>query len=229
MMRTDAQLEADIRAELAWDPKVEHAGEIAVAVDRGRVSLRGTVGSLHQRASATAAAKRVLGTYAVDDQLDVRIGDQFAREDADIREAGLHALAWNALVPADRIDLAVDDGHAVLTGTADWPFEQDAAETTVAILIGVIGVRNEIEVESTPTEADEMVARIEQALRRRAQTHAGSIRVAVSDGAVILEGAVTSWAQHDEVVATVSAAPGVRLVDDRLSMDGRASETASER
>lgn len=44
-------------------------------------------------------------------------------------------------------------------------------------------------------------------------------RVTVADGAVVLEGAVTSWAEHAEraePVATVSAAPGVLVVDDRL-------------
>jgi osmotically-inducible protein OsmY len=219
-MKSDAQLEADVLAELAWDPKIRDAREIAAAADRGTVTLRGTVGSLHQRSAAVAAAKRVRGSFEVDDQLQVRLMDEYARDDADIRGAALQALQWNALVPADRIDLNVDFGHVVLTGTADWPYERDAAEATVAALTGVVGVRNEIEVESVPTEVGEITDRIHAALKRGAQTHANGIVVTVADGAVILEGEVTSWAEHDEALATVSAAPGVRVVDDRLSVVG---------
>jgi osmotically-inducible protein OsmY len=219
-MKTDAQLEADVRAELAWDPKIKHPGEIAAAADRGTVTLRGTVGSLHQRSAAVAAAKRVRGSLEVDDQLQVRLMDEYAREDAEIRGAAFQALQWNALVPADRIDVKVDLGHVVLTGTADWPYEKNAAEATVAALTGVIGVRNDIEVESTPIEVGEITDRITAALKRGAQTHANGIVVTVADGAAILEGDVTSWAEHDEAVATVSAAPGIRVVDDRLSVIG---------
>src|SRR3954471_17098192 len=66
-----------------------------------------------------AAGKRGGGSLEVDDRLQVRLMDEYAREDADIRGAALQALQWNALVPADRIDRKVDFGHVVLTGTAD--------------------------------------------------------------------------------------------------------------
>jgi osmotically-inducible protein OsmY len=118
-VKTDAQLEADVRAELAWDPSIKDAQGIAVAAVRGTITLRGTVGSFHQRKAAETAAKRVQGTFDVDDQLNVRLMDDWAREDAEIRGAALQALQWNTLVPADRIDVKLDAGHMVLTGTVD--------------------------------------------------------------------------------------------------------------
>jgi osmotically-inducible protein OsmY len=219
-MKTDAELQGDVRAELAWDPKIKDAAEIAVAADRGTVTLRGTVGSLHQRRAATDAAKRVRGTFEVDDQLDVRLMDDYAREDAEVRAAALQALQWNALVPADGIDVQVEDGHLLLTGAADWTYEKEAAEATVAVLTGVVAVRNDIEVRTPAAETAAMAERISEALRRSAQTHAKGITITVADGAVILEGTVASWAEHDEALATASAAPGVRLVEDRLSVTG---------
>jgi osmotically-inducible protein OsmY len=47
-----------------------------------------------------------------------------------------------------------------------------------------------------------------------------TIEITVEDGAVILSGEVTSWAERDEAVATAAAAPGVLRVDDRLSVTG---------
>jgi osmotically-inducible protein OsmY len=217
-VKSNSELETDIRAELVWDPKVKHPDEIAVAADRGTVTLRGTVGSLHQRKAAVTAAKRIRGTFDVNDELDVRLMDKWAVGDADIRGAALQALHWNVVVPADRLDVKVDAGHAVLMGTVDWRYEKDVAEATVANLLGVVGVRNEIEVVSTATALDGMSARIEDAFKRSAQTHANDILISVTDGEVTLQGTVTSWAEHDEALAAAASAPGVLSVDDQLSI-----------
>jgi osmotically-inducible protein OsmY len=219
-VKSDAELEMDVRAELEWDPKVKDPRQIAVAAHRGTVTLRGTVGSLHQHHAAVAAAKRVRGAYEIDDHLGVRLMDEYARDDAEIRGAALQALQWNALVPADRIDVRVDGGHVVLVGAADWPYEKEAAETTVANLTGVVGVRNDVEVSTSASETVQMGDRIGEALKRNAQTHARGIEITVDDGAVILSGEVTSWAERDEAVATAAAAPGVLRVEDRLSVTG---------
>ena len=219
-MKTSAQLEADVRAALDWDPKIKHAQEIAVSVDRGIVTLRGTVGSLHQFLEAEKAAKRVAGTIGVDNELDVRLMDAYAREDADIRGAALQALEWNATIPADTIDVKVKDGRVVLKGNVSWKYEKDAAESTVSVLTGVVAVRNEIEVESPATEAGALSYRIEDAFKRSAQMRANAIRITVNNGHVILDGDVASWAERDAALAAASAAPGVRDVDDRLSVIG---------
>jgi osmotically-inducible protein OsmY len=164
------------------------------------------------------AAKRIRGTFDVNDELDVRLMDECAVQDADIRGAALQALHWNAVVPANRLDVKIDTGHAVLTGTVDWRYEKDAAEATVANLLGVVAVRNEIEVVSTVTALDGISGRIEDAFKRSAQTHANDIRISVTDGAVTLQGTVASWAEHDEALAAAASAPGVLSVDDQLSI-----------
>jgi osmotically-inducible protein OsmY len=216
VMKTDRELEDDVLAELDWDPKISDPTEIAVAAYRGHVTLRGTVGSLHQRRAAVAAAKRVDGTYDVEDQLQVRILDDLARDDAEIRGAALQALEWNAQVGASAIDVAVDVGHVTLTGHVDWPYQKQAAEETVATMIGVLGVRNEIEVTGSMMEVGTLADRIGEAMRRSAQADADRISITIGDGSVTLEGSVTSWAEHDAAIAAASAAPGVRTVHDHL-------------
>jgi osmotically-inducible protein OsmY len=215
-MKTDQQLEDDVRAELQWEPRIPGPLEIAVAARRGHVTLRGTVGSLHQRRAAVAAAKRVDGTFDVDDQLKVRILDGPARDDAELRGVALQTLQWNAQVPADLVDVAVDTGHVTLTGHVDWPYQKAAAEETVADMAGVIDVRNEIQVAGTLMEIGTLADDIGAALRRSAQADANRITIEVRDGGVTLEGNVTSWAEHDAAIAAASAAPGVRIVRDHL-------------
>jgi osmotically-inducible protein OsmY len=217
-MKTDEQLEVDIKSELAWDPKVKFPAEISVEARDGFVTLRGTVGNFHQKRAAETAAKRVHGTFSVDNALEVRLMDEWAREDAEIRGAALQALTWNAEVPIDRIDVKVDLGDLTLSGDVDWRYEKNAAEDAVSTLPGVIGVRNEIEVLAPAVLVDDVSDSIEYALRRSAQMQADDITVTVLDGNVVLAGNVGSWAEHDAALAAAYAAPGVREIDDRLSV-----------
>jgi osmotically-inducible protein OsmY len=219
-VKTNAQLETDVLAELAWDASIKDVGQIAVSADHGRVTLRGTVGSLHQRRIAERAAKRVAGTIDVDNELNVQLMDDWARDDADIRGAALQALTWNASVPDGKVDVYVDAGHVTLTGVVDWRYEKEAAESTVAMLTGVVGVVNEIEVLAPAQELDVMSDQIERAFERNAQTRANAIRISVLDGRVTLSGDVSSWAERDAAMAAAAAAPGVRDVDDRLTVTG---------
>jgi osmotically-inducible protein OsmY len=217
-MKNDRQLEDDLRAELEWDPKIPNPTEISVAAHAGHVTLRGTATSLHERRAAVAAAKRVDGTFDVDDQLKVRLMDGLAHDDAEVRGAALQALQWNAQVPAASIDVAVDVGHVTLSGHVDWPYQKHAAEETVAAMVGVIDVRNDIAVAGTMFEVGALADDIGAALRRSAQADANRIRIDVRDGGVTLKGTVSSWAEHDAAIAAASAAPGVRIVHDHLSV-----------
>jgi osmotically-inducible protein OsmY len=213
---TNAELEADVRAELLWDARIADPSEIAVSAEAGAVSLRGTVGSLPQRRAARRAAERVVGVVAVDDRLEVRLLRKDRREDAQIRGAALRALEWNVAVPANRVAVDVEEGRVTLSGEVDWPYQARAASDVVLSLFGVLGVTNDLQVRAPTTEITGLAGGIEQALIRNAQTDAGRIRVLVDDGAVSLSGEVSSWAERDAAVAAAYAAPGVRSVEDRL-------------
>jgi osmotically-inducible protein OsmY len=206
--------------ELVTDIRAAHTEEIAVIADAGVVTLRGTVGSLHQRRVAEVAAKRVAGVTEVHNALDVRLMDEWAREDAAVRGAALQALAWNTSVPSADIDVKVRDGHLVLKGTVDWQYQKAAAESAVSMLAGVVGVSNEIEVTTPATEVDGISTQIENAFARNAQVNANAIRISAQDGHVTLRGDVGSWAEHDAAMAAAFAAPGVRDVDDLLTVTG---------
>jgi osmotically-inducible protein OsmY len=59
-MKTDAQLQKDVTAQLAWEPAI-HATRIGVEVKEGIVTLAGEVATYAEKWSAERAAQRVSG------------------------------------------------------------------------------------------------------------------------------------------------------------------------
>jgi osmotically-inducible protein OsmY len=142
----NAPLEEAVITSLGLDPRIPDSSEIAVAVEDGIVTLRGTVESLRQRRAAANDASKIDGVYEVDDQLKVSLLDM--REDDEIRGAALQTLMWDAEVPAESVDVKVSEGWATLKGNVSHQFESDAAFEDVARMQGVLGITNEIKVTS---------------------------------------------------------------------------------
>jgi osmotically-inducible protein OsmY len=88
----------------------------------------------------------------------------------------------------------------------------------VRYLTGLVGVVNLIVVSphATPTE---IKRNIEEALRRTAELDARHVDVDVRDGEVILRGTVHSLAEKDEAERAAWAAPGVRKVEDLITVE----------
>jgi len=140
------QIERDVRAELAADPRIPFADEISVEAHAGSVTLRGTVGSFAQRRAAVADTRRTRGVDEVYDELQVRILNRDRRLDAEIRGEALQRLVSDPLIPSDWLDVHVRDGWVTLKGELDHQYQSDAAFEDVAALDGITGVTNEIDV-----------------------------------------------------------------------------------
>ena len=82
---------------------------------------------------------------------------------------------------------------------------------------GVIGVTNNIAVRSHVSVSD-VQSKIEAALKRSAEIDARRINVAALDGKVVLSGNVHSWAERQEATHAAWAAPGVKEVEDRMTI-----------
>ena len=142
-MSRDNGLTADVSDELFWDPRVDSEA-IAVSADDGKITLRGTVGSLREKREAQKAARRVFGVTSVDNQLQVRLLS--SRSDAELRGDVLQALMLDGLVPAT-VDANVTDGFVTLTGTAEWQYQRDEAEYVTSNIVGALDVYDEIDLE----------------------------------------------------------------------------------
>jgi hypothetical protein len=82
-MRSDSDIERDVKEELEWDPDLD-ANDIAVSVKKGVVTLAGFVKSYTDKYEAESAAKRVAGVSAVANDLEVRLPSVDERPDPDI-------------------------------------------------------------------------------------------------------------------------------------------------
>ena len=116
-VRTDAQIQADVLAELKWEPRVQ-PNEIGVAVKDGVVTLTGTVDSYTKRYAAEEAAHRVRGVKAVANDIEVRLFPTAERSDADIAAAAVRALEWDASVPIEKLDVTVSKGCVMMRTTS---------------------------------------------------------------------------------------------------------------
>jgi len=74
-MSANDDMLSDVNEELLWDPKVDSRA-IAASAEDGKVTLRGTVGSLREKREATKIAARVFGVIAFDNELQVRLLDE---------------------------------------------------------------------------------------------------------------------------------------------------------
>jgi len=61
-------------------------------------------------------------------------------------------------------------------------------------------------------------ASVDAALRRSAELDAGRIKVDADGDKVTLRGSVRSWAERDVAERAAWAAPGVRVVDNRITV-----------
>lgn len=213
---TDKELKQHVELALDWEPSVD-ATDIGVSADEGVVTLRGNVGSYIEKLTAERIALRVYGVKALANDLQVHLPNGDERNDTEIAHAALAALKWSTVVPHERLTVAVTGGRLTLCGTLDWQYQKDAAARAVGNLTGLTAVINHIIVQPR-VKATDVRDKIEAAFRRSAEIDARRVNVTVTDGKVILSGNVHSWAERQEAERAAWAAPGVILVDDRLSI-----------
>jgi osmotically-inducible protein OsmY len=214
LTRTDREIQADVLAELRWDSSVPGT-EIGVAVKDGVVTLTGTVDTFLKKWRAEEDAHKVNGVIAVANDITVRVIGE--RTDTDIAAAAVHALKWNTSVPAEKIQVTVEDGWVTLKGEVVWQYEKQEVERVVRRLWGVKGVSNLIIVKPLASPAD-LKKKIEDALVRSAEVDAKNITVEVQGSKAILKGKVRSWAEKQEAERTAWLAPGITSVDNQISL-----------
>jgi osmotically-inducible protein OsmY len=218
---TDLELKGNVESELDWEPSV-NAAEIGVSVKDGIVTLTGHVQSYWQKIASERSASRVSGVKAVVNGLEIRLPATSERTDEDIARAAVSALAWSVSVPADRVKVEVSKGWITLEGTVEWQYQKAAAEKAVRDLIGVRGVVDLLEVKPKANPVEVKVA-IEAALKRSAEVDASRITVETDGDKVILRGTVRSWSEREEAERAAWRSPGVRFVENRITVGALAA------
>jgi len=215
-MKTDAEVQQDVLAELRWEPSV-NAAHIGVEVGDGIVTLVGHVNSYAEKCAVEHAALRVSGVKALAVELDVKLSGSNVRNDADIAHAADNALQWVTHLPKDAVKVMVEGGRLTLSGDVDWEYQRQAAIGAVRDLIGVTAVSDQIAIKPK-VSMSAVKADIEAALKRRAQTDAQNISVEVVGAEVKLTGTVHSWSERELAKHSAWGTPGVKNVVDNISV-----------
>jgi osmotically-inducible protein OsmY len=117
------------------------------------------------------------------------------------------------------VDAQAQGGFVTLTGTVQWQYQREAAESRTASVPGVAGIDNAIAL-ARAADARAAADAISCAFRRDAVLDADGLSVETcSGGLVILSGTVSSCAAHAHAVAAAWSAAGVTDVDDRIDVE----------
>lgn len=215
-IKSDGEIHQDVIRELKWDSRVDET-DVGVEVDRGVVTLTGVVDSYTARQAAQRAAHQVFGVKDVANDIHVRAPGE--RTDTDIALAVRTVLDWDPRVSNEDIRTTVADGWVTLEGEVDRYVERTDAERAVQGLPGVRGVTNLVTVGGPTVMATNIKESIEEALERRAERQAEKVQVQVHDGVVRLSGSVRSFAELRAVAGAAGHAPGVRKIENYLTID----------
>jgi len=85
-MKSDAQLQLDVIAELKYEATIKESN-IGVSVKDAIVTLNGSVDHYYEKYHAEKAAQRVSGVHGIAMELEVKLPGDSKRNDADISHA----------------------------------------------------------------------------------------------------------------------------------------------
>ncbi len=215
--KTDQQIQADVIAELEYEPVVRQS-DFGVVVKGGVVTLSGSTASHGAKWHAVRAAKRVVGVKAIAEEINVNLGEFHQRTDADIATAVVHQLEWSTTIPAGSTKVTVRNGWIILEGVVEWQYQKNAAEDVLQYMIGVKGINNLITVKPLISVKD-LEQSITAAFDRNAMLDAKKIEVETRGSTVVLRGKVANNAERDEAERVAWAATGVLSVDNQISLE----------
>ena len=219
--RSDTQIRESVLTALMMDPATEHF-TIQVSVEQGRVTLQGTVDSLHEKELAGTVAKSVTGVTKLQNRLTVKL--KAVRPAVEIAPEIEQALKWNPLVNHEQVDVFVSDGVVELTGTVDSAAAKQQA-VREARTSGVLAVDAEhlavlpsaaAEKPKRPFADPEIRQAVVRKLRNQPRVDSFDITVAVTDGMLTLRGHVDHLKAKRTAEWTARNTSGVWRVKNKL-------------
>lgn len=221
MMKTDAELQRQVLAELRFDPRIQEAyTQTAVLASDGIVTLSGQVHSYPQKVAAEEAVLRLQGVRWTVNDLEVVPYPEEEKSDEELEKAVQKVLSWNSSLAGTSILVTVENGWVFLSGSAPWAYQKEIAEREAGQLVGVRGLTNGIAIQASPMAGEIVRSGIAEALRRNALIDGLRVDVLTSGDEVILRGKVKTWAERNEAARIAWSSPGVRSVDNQLTVDG---------
>lgn len=217
-MPSDEDIERDVVDTLYWDDRID-ASDVIVEVDRGTVTLAGTVATPRQRDAAGTDARTVAGVVTVDNQIAVDETVSRPLDDDEILAEISRTLVADPDIDAGAIDVSVDAGRVELTGSVDSYWKREVVEDLISGIIGVHTIEDKLAVTPEGNFVDEQIASdVVDALDRNREVDVRDMDVEVLEGRVTLSGQVPDWRARDAAYHAARFTPGVVDVRDALTL-----------
>jgi osmotically-inducible protein OsmY len=153
----------------------------------------------------------------VANDLEIRLPSMDSRPEPEIAREAVQALGTALPYSGEKFTVTVKDGWVTLEGEAEWQYQREQAEAAVRRIRGIKGVTNLIQLQAKAPVAT-VKRMIEDALKRSAEIDAQNLAVEAEGDKVILKGKVRSWAEGQEAERAAWRAPGVRKVEDQITI-----------
>lgn len=215
--RSDSDVQAAVEDSLLADPRVGVFGP-RITVNRGIVTLRGTVSNLKARVAAEEDAGATSGVLGVRNLLAVQA--QPALSEATIASEVRDSLKLSPITSPAQIQVEVRHGRVTLKGSTPSAYAKWVAQDLAARIGGVSEVDNELLVNNLTKAANdsEIRHRIQQLLRSEvALSPSDRVAVAVVDGVATLRGTVDFMSDQGAAVRNAFEG-GARIVHNQLSV-----------
>lgn len=225
--RPDHEILADVQSRFRWDQRLND-GLLEPSVKDGSVILSGLVGSAAEkrRAERRAWVKGVKGVDASSvkvewwakrqDLLRNKLGKH---TDAEITKAIRDAAALDPRVQSAGLEVDVEGGVAHLRGHVESVQAKSAAESLARDTLGVVDVKNELEVEPQKPVSDDAVEKhVANALADDPALETFDLKAKSNAGTVTLTGSVETSFERAEATELAARIRGVRRIQNQLTV-----------
>ena len=210
---SDAEIEHNAELLLKGDVELGHL-PIRISVENGKAVLEGKVRLLHHAWRAREIVARAKGLTSIESRIEVDAGGRTAEAIAQEIQRKLQDQVGLASSP---LEVKVDGGKAILTGTVKDARKRFIARDAAAETPGILDVEDRIE---SATASDEQLTNdVKKVLGPTSYDRIrGDIRPSVKDGIVTLEGKVARLSARFEAEHLVLGINGVRGVENKLEV-----------
>ena len=137
--------------------------------------------------------------------------------DADIAQAIARRLKGDGAARSEQLQVRVDDGSCVLSGTVGSLLAKERALRIVQTLRGVRSVIDHVEVRPVVRADAQLEGDVMRALQQDGVTRTDLVTVAAKDGRVTLSGVAASWPERALFTEVAETVKGVKSIDNRIS------------